>query len=471
MKVLLVLPAVDHLRVTREKSRVPKRKFLRFSVLPLTTVAALTPPEHDVQICDENVQPLDFDSSVDVVGVSFMTAFAPRAYQIAAEFRKRGKLVIAGGYHPTLWPDETAEHFDAVVCGEAEGLWPKVLADIEDGTLQRVYRAERLPDLSATPVPRRDLTDRTARHYVTVSAIQTGRGCAHGCRYCSITAFSRKTHRNRPLDHVLAEVEQGPRNFMFVDDNIIADTDYARRLFRAMIPLKKRWISQCSIKIADDPELLELARRAGCKGLFIGIETLSEENLAAMNKSFNDSRSYLDRIAAVRRAGIGVQAGMIVGLDSDDAGVFQRTLRFLQRARISALQLNILTPLPGTPLFEDFDRSGRIVDRDWSHYDFRHTVIEPARMIRRQLQGGADWLCRQFYRWDRVALRFARDVFALGPLAAYLALRLNMTYRYDVRRLGIAGENPARSPRRAVHRVDARPVPCGDASARNVRFR
>jgi radical SAM superfamily enzyme YgiQ (UPF0313 family) len=448
MKILLVLPAAEHLRVTAQTRKVPKRNMLRFSVMPLTVVAALTPQEHDVVICDENVQAIDLDADVDVVGVTFMTALAPRAYEIADGFHARGKTVVAGGFHPTFLPDEAARHFDAVVSGDAEGLWPRVLSDIEDGQLKRHYRADSLPDLAAAPTPRRDLTARTARHYATTNAVQTGRGCGHRCRYCSITAFHRGHHRSRPLDKVMEEVRGVPRNFMFVDDNIIADRDYARALFTEMIPLKKRWVSQCSIEIADDPDLLRLARRAGCHGLFIGIETTNARNLAAVEKGFNDSRGYMNRIGAIRRSGIGVVAGMIVGMDNDDPGVFERTLSFLQKARIDALQLNIMTPLPGTPLFGDFERDGRITDHDWSHYDFRHCVFEPSRMTAADLQDGADWLYRQYYRLDRIVLRALRSVPKIGLIGALLSLRLNLTYRYDNIREGLTGRNPARRGRR-----------------------
>ena len=447
MKILLVLPAVEHLRVTRERPEVPRRAMLRFSILPLTVVAALTPPEHQTAICDENVTPLDFNVDVDVVGVSFMTALAPRAYEIAREFRRRGKTVVAGGFHPTLCPQEAAEHFDAIVVGDAEGSWPHVIEDIRAKRLQRVYQSDATCDLAAAPVPRRDLTARTGKHYVTTHAVQTGRGCRHGCRYCSITAFHRGTHRNRPLASVLDELRSVPRDFMFVDDNIIADPDYARQLFRAMIPMHKRWVSQCSIEIADDPELLRVARAAGCRGLFIGIETVSQENLAAMDKKFNQSARFFERLALLRKQGIGVVAGMIVGLDSDDVGVFERTLRFLDDARIDALQLNIMTPLPGTPLFTDMNRQGRITDRDWSHYDFRHCVVRPARMTAQELQEGADWLYRQFYRLDRILLRFARALSTVGWIPALVSLKLGLTYRYDNLREGVRGRNPARTAR------------------------
>lgn len=453
MKILLILPAGDRVRVTRANPAVPRRAMLRFSVLPLTTVAALTPREHEVRIVDENVEPLDFDADCDLVGITFMTALAPRAYEMAREFRRRGKVVVGGGYHATLCPNDAAEHFDAIVAGGAEGAWEQVLADAGSGRLHcggdganqpasvpgTIYRSRNSAPILTAPIPRRELLAATARHYVTVNAVQTGRGCPHACRYCSVTVFHNRKHQHRPLAAVLEELRQIPRDFIFVDDNIIADRGYARELFAAMIPLRKRWVSQCSIDIADDAELLRGARAAGCCGLFIGIETTSAENLAVMDKQFNQSGRYPQRLAAIRRKGIGIVAGMIVGMDGDGPQVFERTLRFLEQTKIDALQLNILTPLPGTPLFADMESAGRMTDDDWSHYDYRHVVFRPAGMTAGELQGGADWLYRQFYRLDRILRRFARAFLTAGWKPALLALRLGLTYRRDNQREGIVG--------------------------------
>jgi hypothetical protein len=287
MKILLILPAGDRVRVTRANLRVPKRAMLRFSVLPLTIVAALTPRAHEVRIVDENVEPLDYEAECDLVGITFMTALAPRAYEIAREFRARGKVVVGGGYHATLCPDDAVKHFDAIVAGDAEGVWERVLADVETGRLGcrggsvdrgqmlngdwvfsestsprgTIYRSENHSPELRTPVPRRELLTATARHYVTVNAVQTGRGCPHACRYCSVTVFHDRSYRHRPLAHVLAELQQVSRDFIFVDDNIIADRTYARELFTAMVPLRKRWVSQSSIDIADDADLLRWRTR------------------------------------------------------------------------------------------------------------------------------------------------------------------------------------------------------------------
>jgi radical SAM superfamily enzyme YgiQ (UPF0313 family) len=449
MRILLVLPATEHLRA-RPGHPVARRPMLRFSVMSLTVVAALTPPEHEIRLLDENVEPVDFDAPVDLVGVSFMTALAPRAYEIAAAFRARSVPVVAGGFHPTFLPEEVVLHFDAVVVGEAEEQWPRLLEDLARGDLRPVYRSSSPCDPELIPVPRRSLTRRTAAHYVTTSAVQTSRGCRHACRYCSITAFHRQRHRSRSVGSVIAELGTVPRHFMFVDDNIIADPPYARELFQALAPLGKRWVSQCSILIADDPELLALAQRAGCRGLFVGLESLDAENLQAVDKDFADCGAYARRIAAIRRAGIGVVAGIIVGMDHDDVTVFERTLAALDATQVDGLQLNILTPLPGTPLFEDYRRAGRILDQDWSHYDFRHVVIQPARMSPAELQAGADWLYREFYRPRRIIRRALAALTRLGPLAAWLSLRLSLTYFADNRREGIVGWNPAAAGARAA---------------------
>ncbi len=416
---------------------------LRFSILPLTTVAALTPPDYEVDICDENVEALNFDHPADVVGISFMTALAPRAYEIAREFRKRGKITVAGGYHPTFMPEEAGKYFDCVVCGDAEELWPKVLDDIAAGTPQRIYRHRELPDLAGSPPPSRKLMRKTAKHYATVNAIQTGRGCSHGCRYCSVTAFHRTTYRHKPVESVILELRQTGRNFIFVDDNIIADREFAMELFEAMAPMKKRWVTQCSVEIAEDPELLKAARKAGCRGIFIGLETLNEENLRSMDKGFNRLESYREKIRKIHRAGIGIIAGVIVGMDADDKGTFERTLRFLNQTGIESIQVNIFTPLPGTPLFEKLNGGKRILDHNWQHYDFRHVVFDPRKMSRAELQAGADWLYRQFYLPHRIMGRFLRTWIRSGFFPAWTSMLLNFTYLYDNIRENIRGRNPA----------------------------
>lgn len=442
MKIYLILPACENLRVKSSKETVTKRKMLRFSVLSLTTIAALTPDKHEVVICDENVQPVDYDIEADIIGISFMTGLANRAYELAEHFRNRGLVTIAGGFHPTLNPEEAMKYFDIVVSGEAEDTWQAVLEDVEQCSFRKHYQSNYCSSLEHVPTPRRDLLKGVKKHYITTDAVQTGRGCAHKCTFCSVTAFFKNKHRSRPLEKVLEEVRSAEKNFMFVDDNIIADREFALALFKEMAPLKKRWVSQCSIKIADDYELLEHAAKAGCIGLFIGIESVNPSNLSMVDKSFNKPDEYKRKIKTINRVGIGVQAGMIVGLDSDDKGVFQRNLEFLEKSGIGALQLAILTPQPGTPLRTQFEKEGRIIDNNWDHYDYRHTVIQPKLMSPQELQDGADWLYVQYYRLDRIIKRTLKAFFIVGFFSAVLTWRLNMTYRYDNKLLKLKGKNP-----------------------------
>jgi radical SAM superfamily enzyme YgiQ (UPF0313 family) len=441
MKIYLLLPACDRLRVKSENMSVPKRKMLRFSVLSLTTIAALTPEKHEVVLCDENVEPVNYNVDADIVGISFMTGLANRAYELAAHFKKCGCLTVAGGFHPTLNPQEAQKHFDIVISGEAEDTWVEMLENIENGQYKKFYQSNFYQSLDHVPAPRRDLL-KHKKHYITADAVQTGRGCNHKCTFCSVTAFFKNNHRSKPIANVLQEVKTAGRTFMFVDDNIIANRDYAVELFKEMIPLKKRWVSQCSIEIADDDELLSLSAKAGCIGLFIGIESVNSRNLEGVDKAFNIPSTYAEKIKRINKAGIGIQAGMIVGLDSDDTGVFKRNLDFLQKSNIGALQLAILTPQPGTPLRDQFEKQGRIIDNNWDHYDYEHTVIKPKLMTAQELQDGADWLYSQYYRIDRILWRTIKTAIRIGFLPAVLTWRLNMTYRHDLKCMEVKGRNP-----------------------------
>lgn len=443
MKVLIVLPAGENYRITKETPNVPKRKMLRFSILPLLLVASLTPEEYEVEICDENVQPLNLDTDAEIIGISFMTALAPRAFEIAKEFKLRGKTVIAGGYYPTLCPEETSEHFNAVVIGDAEHLWVQALADLKNNQLKKIYKHEHKLEMKQTPIPRRDLLKQTSQYYVTINAVQIGRGCQHNCKYCSITAFYKGTYRTRPIEEVMEELKIIPSDLIFVDDNIIGNPEYAKELFKAMIPLKKQWVSQCSLKIADDEELLQLAAQSGCYGLFIGVETLNSENLNDVDKAINLEFDLIERVRRIRKAGIGIIAGIILGMDNDDVTVFQNMLSFLNKSGIDSIQVNIMTPLPGTPLYDEFIENNRIFDTDLSKYDFRHVVMTPKLMSAKELQNGADWLYHEFYRLDRILLRFLKSITKLGLKKSLLSLNLNLTYRYDNIREKIIGKNPA----------------------------
>jgi radical SAM superfamily enzyme YgiQ (UPF0313 family) len=375
------------------------------------------------------------------VGITLMTAAAPRAYEIAARFRQRGLPVVLGGMHPTLCPDEAVQHADAIVVGDAEGVWPRVVADARAGRLRGIYSNPTPPDLrTLKPLPRHLLDH---RRYATVQTVQATRGCPHGCDFCSVTAFHRRTHRCRPVVEVIREIAALPgRFFIFADDNLIANRDYARELFAALRPLRKRWISQVTLSLTDDPELLALAAAAGCLGVFVGLETFNAENLDAVNKSCNRVEQYREAIRRFHAHGIGVEAGMVFGFPHDRPPVFEHTLRLLDRLEVDAILVSIFTPLPGTPRFAALQ--DRIHDRNWSNYDFDHVVFEPWAMSADALLAGQSWITREFYRPWRIARRVWRHLWRPHGWRClpYLAA-INLAFYGRVLQWHTRGWNPA----------------------------
>ena len=436
MKLTLIVPASGPW-MARKADGEKNGRWFRFSLLSVLSVAAVTPPDWEIEILDEQVDDIDFDAPRDLVGITAMTATAPRAYQLAGQFRRRGVSVVLGGYHPTFLPDEAERHADAVVVGEAEPVWPRLLADFQAGRMLRRYQADAPVDLATLPPLPRSLASGKGG-YVTLNTVQATRGCPHRCDFCSIAAFHRG-YRRRPAEHVAAEIAALPGRFIiFVDDNLCVHRGWTRELFRALAPLRKQWVTQTTLAFADDPELVELAAQAGCKGVFVGLESICRDSLLGVNKGFNHVERFRKQIAALHRAGIGVETGLVVGLDGDGPDVFERLLEFTDEAAIDAIQLAICTPLPGTPLFARMQAEGRIVDRDWSHYDYRNVVFQPKGMSRGELQAGADWLISEFYTRRRIAMRTLRALPQLGLSGTLrFSLPLNLAYRERVRTFGI----------------------------------
>jgi len=444
IKLDLISPTAAIWRAQRRGVPRGPRTF-RFSMLPSLSVAATMPPGVETRIVDENVEPIDFDTDADLIGISFMTFLAPHAYEIAARFRERGKTVIFGGYHPTFMPQESIQHCDAVCIGEAEYNVPRIIEDFRAGRLEPFYRS-RLVALADLRVPPRHLLHRG--WYLTPNVLQATRGCPYRCKFCSIAAFHRYQIRTRPVEAVVEELRGLGRHVVFMDDNIIGDRDYALQLFEAMIPLRKRWYSQCGIHVAEDEELLSLAVRSGCGGLFVGLESLSQKNLSDWSKGPNRSWDYVRQVRQLHDAGIAVYAGFVFGSDGDTPDVFQETLEFLEEAEIDALQATRLTPFPGTPLFNEMDEEGRIFDKDWSHYDFGHVVYEPLNMSVETLDLGVAWISSQFYSWKRMARRFRRELSYL-PLETLVrgAAPLNLSYRIRLIRNGTLEKAAKFAPR------------------------
>jgi radical SAM superfamily enzyme YgiQ (UPF0313 family) len=443
MNILLIAPSSGHWQQVARRHLFTGKTF-RFSLLGLLSVAAETPAEHRVRIVDEQVEPIPFDAEVDLVGIGFMTALAPRAYEISQQFRARGIPVVFGGMHPTLCPDEAGLQADAIVLGDAEGIWPQVVADVAAGTLQACYQAPERADLRGLKVPPRELLD--SDQYATTYAVQATRGCPHGCDFCAVSAFHHACQKQRPVEDVVAEVARIPdRFFLFVDDNLTADREYAARLFAALAPLRKHWVTQSTLGIADDPDFCRQAAAAGCVGLFVGMETFREENLEGVNKTCHKVEQYRRSVDVLHACGIGVEAGIVFGFDGDRTDVFAATLQRLEELAIDAAQISILTPLPGTPAHE---RMGdRLLTRDWSQYDFHHAVFRPAGMTATQLKQGHDWITREFYRPWRIARRVLRHLRRPNGIhTAKYVLGLNAAYWGRIRSWGIRGVDPARQP-------------------------
>jgi len=370
----------------------------------LAIIAALTPPGTEVSITDENVSDIYFEKETDLVGITTMTITAQRAYQIADIFRARGVKVVLGGSHPSALPEEASQHADAVVIGEAEGIWPKVIEDFQNNKLDRIYEQQKRPSLENLPIPRRDLFKKGA--YYVENTISTTRGCPYNCSFCSVTSFFGHTYRRRPIDEIIKEIEAMDlkKPIAFIDDNVFGNPKFAKELLRALIPYKIRWAAQASVAIAEDDELLRLAAASGCIALLVGFETLSTANLAAIGKKVNVVEEYESVIRRIHSHGISIHGFFILGLDNDGESVFQRTVRFAQKTRLESAQFAWPVPYPGTALYESLERDGRIVTEEWSQFETR-PVFEPKLMSREMLHQGCDWAWREFYSLSSILKR------------------------------------------------------------------
>lgn len=409
----------------------------RMEPLGLGVLAALTPRGVDVRLVDERVDPVDPDEPTDLVGISVETFTARRAYEIAAEYRSRGVPVVMGGMHATLIPDEVAEHADAVVTGDAEGVWAQVVADAHDRALRPRYHGTPGPPQPGGLVPRRDLYHRGA--YLPLTLLQFGRGCRFRCEFCAVGAYFGHHHVHRPVAEVAAEIRgQDRRNLFFVDDNLIADHGRAKELMRALVGLHVRWVSQASLDQVRDPELMRLMVDSGCLGNVVGFETLDPANLELMRKGQNLAGfdRYAATVAALRDHGLQTWAAFLLGYDHDTAESVAATCQWALDNRFTFAAFNILMPYPGTPLFERLRAQDRLLydGRWWLHPDYRfnHAAFRPARMTADQLTE-AVWQARQ--RWNSVGSIVHRALDprtnASSPLRLAIYLMYNPLYRRE----------------------------------------
>ena len=364
--------------------------------LTLPYLAALTPPSWSITIADDNYGEVDLASSVDLVGISVSTMGAVRAYELADVFRARGVPVVLGGWHATLLPDEAAAHADAVVVGEADDTWATLLDDFARGALAPRYVSRNDTDLAHFPKIDRSLLE--GRRYIVRNLVQATRGCPYRCSFCSVSTVNPK-YRRRPVDDVAAEIAaMRGRALFFIDDNVFVHREYTRDLFRALAPLRKKWIGEVSIDIAEDPELLDLAAASGLIGVLVGFESVLPASLQEMNKHrTNHVDRYRAQIRALHQRGVGVLGMFTFGFDHDTADVFERTLAFCDETDIFGASFGILTPFPGTPAYYKLEAEGRLSNRDWRLYDLQHLVFDLPGWTPESLRAAVQNVERRFY--------------------------------------------------------------------------
>ena len=405
--------------------------------LSLAILASLTPADVQLELMDERLEPIPVDAPTDLVAMTVETFTARNAYQIAARFRRRGIPVVMGGYHPTLLPEEALQHADAVVVGDAEGIWPEVVEDARAGKLRRVYQAAETPSL-AGPLPRRDIF--RGKRYAPLNLVQFGRGCRFACDFCSIHAFYGTNLRWRPVEEVVAEIKSlGRRHLLFVDDNLLADLGRAEALCRALIPLRVRWSCQASIDVCREPRLLKLMADSGCQAMVIGFESLDPRNLQQMNKGWAvQDGDYAASLRRIREHGIMVYGTFVFGYDHDTVDAFDACVDFALRSRFFLANFNPLTPTPGTALYRRLAAEGRLLhDRWWLAPGFRYgqALFRPRGMSPEQLAEGCFRARRAFNTFRSILRRvwdWRTNCRSPGRLAAFLLG--NFISRREIRR-------------------------------------
>ncbi len=406
-----------------------KAKGALFPPLNLATLAALTPSEHEVAIDDGCLGPVAATCSADLVAITAMTAQAPAAYALADRYRARGIPVVLGGIHPSMCPEEAALHADAVVVGEADRIWPDIVQDFTHGAMKSRYHDPEPVDMAKIALPRRDLLD--PRGYVIFNSVQTTRGCPFNCNFCSVTTMSGVKYRFRPVEKVLEEIRNLDNRFIyFIDDNIIGVPKRAKELFKALQPLRLGWASQVTINFSRDQELMRLARESGCYGVFIGFETFSNKSIRDAGKGVNRPDEYLRDVGRIHQAGIKVWGSFIFGFDNDALNVFRETLDFIEKSGMEFAQFSLLTPLPGTALFRQFEEEQRIVNRNWEDYDLGSMVFNHPLLSAKRLHFEKNHAWRRFYSVRSIIKRLGMPK-SRGDLVLWIAnLAINGALNY-----------------------------------------
>jgi len=430
MNILLIFPRVEHGQTTIKDKGSWSALLFGNPIITLPHIAAITPKEHEVKIVNENYTSLNFDEDADLVGITCYTMTAPRVYEIADEFRRRGKTVVLGGYHPTAMPKEAKQHADSVLLGEAEASWPKLLKDFENGKLKPFYERDIDFNMADIPPIRRDLI---LRNPIT-GAVQSTRGCSNRCEFCAIGSFYGHGVKKRPIKNVVEEIKQMPNKiFIFHDPHITSHPRYAKELFKEMIQQKvhKTWLANGTTNVLGkiDDEFLNLARKAGCLQWFIGFESMSQAALDRVKKTHNIVENFKKLIKRLHNFGMSVQGGIIFGFDEDTPDIFDLTLEKMYEFDIDVVEINILTPYPGTPLYDRLEKEGRIITKDWSRYNQVDVVFKPKNMTEKELFEGTRKVAKEFYKFTNLVGRTAKIFAVTKKLHGFFPAGGNITYR------------------------------------------
>lgn len=406
MKITLISPKGP---LYRHRGGIFKKN-LRYAPLTLSTLAAYIPPELNatVEIIDEGIEDVDLNLQTDLVGMTVITGSSIRAYELSAHFRGRGIPVVLGGPHITLIPDDAQPHADAIVVGYAEDTWPQLLRDFAAGQMKPRY--DMSPDLSLAnrPFAKREMMKK--QHYLTTHVFEATRACVHSCDFCVVpTAWGLKPYL-KPVEDVVADIKQHwARKIIFIDLNLIADKEYAAKLFEALIPLKVQWFGLSTTLLGRDEALLKLASRSGCTGLLMGFESITPENLKQSKKGFNSPAQYKDLVALLHKYGITLMACFTFGMDNDTTDVFMQTAKFAIETGIDLPRYAIVTPFPNTGLYKRLEAEGRILTKNWELYDAQHVVFQPKLMTPAELYEGHEKAWKYTYSATAMATRYLKS--------------------------------------------------------------